>query len=336
MSAPKRSGRRDPRPCPPPTKLPAERPFRRPASPGAGSLGTHSAAAPSRHSFAHLSAASVAPVQRYIAIKDDYNKVFVPKSDKPDDSGEQAIFETSLKTLVPGVTAVDYRNWKGFGLKVMAAGSGYEQESDIPEYLHSEVGGKKSEFEERMKVFEYASKSFLKSYEPAKVRLLLSPKDMKEAGDDLGSYTQSEACVIQSLGSLGMSVKDVDVFSGTSSEAKPTEATSFHKYAKSAGIDYRTDSQYIKIYTSLGFTLISNTPTTWDKIDWKANGNGKYAVSSFPTGYSSSAVGHMIAVIVSDGGDTLDIRDVQNLTRPKLVGGSADPSAVGVSYIFKK
>jgi hypothetical protein len=262
--------------------------------------------------------------------------VFVPTGKKPEDETEQAIYETSLKALVPGATAVDYRSWGSFGLDVMAAGSGYEQQGDIPKYLHSEVPAKKVEFEDEMKVFVYESKSFFKNYQPATERLLLTHKDMKEKGSKLKGYSTSEACVIQSLASLGQSVKDVTLFSGTSSESSPTEATSFHKYAKDAGIDYRTDSQYLRIYTSLGFELKANKPTTWDKIDWASLGNGKYAASTYPTGYSSSAVGHMIAVIVTDDGATLDIRDVQNLTKPKLVGGSKDPGSVGVTYIFKK
>ena len=63
----------------------------------------HTSEAPTPHAFGDLSVRPTEqPVQRYTAIKDNYNKVFVPPGKKPSDSAEQAIYETSLKALVPG------------------------------------------------------------------------------------------------------------------------------------------------------------------------------------------------------------------------------------------
>ncbi|MDT7809042.1 MAG: hypothetical protein QOJ70_2855 [Acidobacteriota bacterium] len=100
----------------------------------------------------------------------------------------------------------------------------------------------------------------------------------------------------------------------------------------SKGLDYRTDSHYIRLYVGeLGYTLKNNVVMRWDDINWTTmGGDGNYLVGTYAHGApTGSATGHMIGVVVA-GGRVTTTHDQQNLTKPYFEAGR-----VHVRYIFK-
>lgn len=150
---------------------------------------------------------------------------------------------------------------------------------------------------------------------------LLLPHDMAETGDPLPAVlAPASACVIQALVDFGV--------------AAPGGAATdhaWHNWCRAQHLDYRTDSDIVRIYVGqLGYSLVNNKTVTMDNVDWVGlGGDGHYLVASYvgmPAG-----VGHMIGVVINEGA-IQNIYDRQNLTAPTL---NENPAGVSARYIYK-
>jgi hypothetical protein len=150
---------------------------------------------------------------------------------------------------------------------------------------------------------------------------LLLPADMAETGDPLPAVlVPGSACVIQSLVDFGVAAPG-----GAATDQ------AWHNWCRLQPLDYRTDSDIIRIYVGqLGYSLVNNATVTMNNVDWAAlGGDGDYLLTSYigmPAG-----VGHMIGVVINNG-VIHAIHDRQNLTAPTL---NANPAGVSARYIYR-
>lgn len=175
------------------------------------------------------------------------------------------------------------------------------------------------EFRDERNVFSYASDKLLESpWTPATAHPLLAPADMYDAPGKLTKISNpKERCAIEALSDLGADVKTV-----WSDASSSTDVGDWHRVSEAKGLDYRSDSEYIKLLGALKYTLVQNTPQTYNTIDWSAGhlGNGQYFLAT-----GSADIGHAIGVTVS-GGAVTTVHDRQSL----------HTDTETVKYIFKK
>jgi hypothetical protein len=267
---------------------------------------------------------------------DGYSTVHVP--DTLDVGGE---FRESLKVLL-GDHTIKQTSWEAFRKVVWPDGapSAKEEQTELRDWAAANLGKGKSQeehdpvpvhltlrqqFLEETKVYRYDRQASIQYGIPLDERLLLTPKDMREKGDPLAdAFNGPEACVVQALESFGVQVPDTN----------KSSAEAWHAFCRDhqPQIDYRTDSQYIKLYVEiLRFQLVSTRLMGWKAIKWdEIGGDGRYLVSTFPNGPpSGSQIGHMIGVEVQ-GGKPHQVHDKQQVTKPHLGGPN-----VFARYIFR-
>jgi len=257
------------------------------------------------------------PIQRLVAVG---NRAFAPRSIRnerkfeQDPSVSRATYVTSLQVIVP--QAQTFEGGDEFGVLIGAirdsAGEGavetlWSQYRDV----------------NRAYLYTSATDYNFKHATPTGENALMDPKDM---GDKTATvpqqYVESAACVIQSLADLGIAVPDSDVES---------TARRWHTYCVSKGLDYRTDSDYLKLYVNmLNLTLVHSRLVAWTAVPWdELGGDGDYLVATYGTAPGPTSIGHMVGVRVAEGAPT--VYDHQDLTKPTLDGGGGY-----ARYVFRR
>lgn len=242
------------------------------------------------------------PVQRMIAI----NNPNVVYSQNMVDTRSQA----GINILLGGNYNFLNRNWNQIKTIIWTGGTvGAPLQEVHNKYQHTR------------NIYCYPDIFSAQNDEGATIHKLLLPADMQETGDPLPVVlAPASACVIQVLVDFGV--------------AAPTGATTdqaWHSWCRGQGLDYRTDSDIIRIYVGhLGYSLVNNTTVTMNNVNWEElGGDGDYLVAAYvgmPAG-----VGHMIGVVINHGA-IQTVHDRQNLIAPTL---NNNPAGVSARYIYR-
>ncbi|MDB4948079.1 MAG: hypothetical protein JWM27_728 [Gemmatimonadetes bacterium] len=277
-----------------------------------------------RHRPPAPSAAAPPGVQRMIAVKEPHDLVYHPAD--LDTSGEFAATFRGMMGDAVGRRAV---TWAAFRHDVAwpdaewTSGERDATSEEVEDETRQRVLG---QFEDEDVIHAYSRADMVQwgypDMEPPV--LLLDPDDMREAGQVPGQQiTESETCVIQALDSFGVNVPGLGVHT----------VAAWHNYfrTRAPGLDYRTDSHYVRVYVGiLGYTLVNNAVIAWDAIPWEELGDGNYLVGTYPNGQPQGGeTGHMIGAVVA-GGAVTAVHDQQGLTEPYLDGHN-----VYARYIFR-
>ncbi len=270
---------------------------------------------PPAHERPAPQAADAAPVQRLVAVG---NRVFAPRAIRhkgkleANPSVSQGTYMTSLRVLVPGAQTLE--GGDEFGALVNAV------KDSAAEGAYQKLWAQYQDVN-RAYVYANATGYEFKNALPTGEQALMDPKDMGDKTAEVPrQYVESAACVLQSLASLGIAMPGSDA-EGTAQE--------WHRYAVQQKLDYRTDSDYLKLYvTTLGMTLVSSRLVAWANVPWDELGDGDYLVTTYGAAPQETTIGHMVGVRVADGEPT--VFDHQDLTAPILDEGEGF-----ARYIFK-
>lgn len=172
------------------------------------------------------------------------------------------------------------------------------------------------QFAETKMVYLYATNKLLEEYDVPDEYMLLAPADMHDAPGVLPpARVEGQSCVIQTLSDLAANVNTM-----WDDQAASTDVDRWHAACRLKGLDYRNDNEYIKILKRLGYTLVFNTPTRYDQMDWASLGNGQYFL-----GTGGGGIGHAYGVRIA-GDAVAQLYDRQ---------GIQDDTDI-VNYVFKK
>jgi hypothetical protein len=223
-------------------------------------------------------------------------------------------FEASMTSLLGGAQTFNYNNW-GAMKTLLNNNLGYRLET--LESLHNQ-------YQKRRVVYAYDNISHMRTSSGAEEKNLLLSRDMEETATPLPMIPVfSQGCVIQVLDSFNVNVPGGNTHS----------FNDWHNWARGQGLDYRTDSDIIRIYVEhLDYSFVSNKLTAINAVDWNSlGGDGNYLLNSYVGIPSGTAVGHMIGVVINNGAIT-QIHDQQNLSAPTM---NNNPGNVYTRYIFR-
>lgn len=242
------------------------------------------------------------PVQRMIAIN---NPNVVYSQDMIDDRSQ-----AGLNVLLGGKYNFINRNWNQVKTQIW---NGATVGAPLQE-VHNK-------YQHPRNIYRYPDIFSAQNGVGATIHKLLLPADMQETGDPLPVVlAPASACVIQAL---------VDF--GVAAPAGAATDQAWHNWCRTQQLDYRTDSDIIRIYVGqLGYSLVNNATVRMNNVNWaELGGDGNYLVASYvgmPAG-----VGHMIGVVINHGA-IQTVHDRQNLTALTL---NNNPAGVSARYIYR-
>ena len=249
----------------------------------------------------------VGPVVQRMLHRQDHNRVYASQNTL--NPVNLPRFTASLDTLMGAAQTLQIDNWGA--VKAVIGISGDFQT------LHNQ-------FQDPRNVFSYASLFHMQGAVGATERHLLLPRDMEEAPGILPlHHVVGQTCVIQALNSFNVQAPG----------GNDASVQAWHAWARGQNLDYRTDSDIIRIYVGhLGYQMVNNKLTALNAINWaNLGGDGNYLLSTYVGIPAGAAVGHMVGVVVN-GGVINQIHDQQNLSRPTMLG---NPGGVYTRYIYR-
>lgn len=226
------------------------------------------------------------------------------------------VFNRSLNALLGTVQVFNQINWTGMKA-IIQNGLTYPLSQDVLTSLHNQ-------FQNPRVVYAYNNINHMQSSAGANVKRLLLPKDMEESPDELPQNPViGETCVIQALDSFHVNIPGGNTHT----------VQDWHNWARNHQLDYRTDSDIIRIYVDrLGYSLVNNKLIEISAIDWETlGGNGNYLLSTYLGLPQNSTVAHMIGVVINDG-NIVQIHDQQNLSINAIQN---NPNTVYTRYVYK-
>lgn len=253
------------------------------------------------------------PIQRMIQ-NEGINTVYAHNTLVINDAN---IFNKSLNTLLKTAQVVfNQINWTGMKA-IIQDGLPYQLPQDILTSLHNQ-------FQTPRVVYAYNNINHMQSSAGANVKRLLLPKDMEEAPGVLPQNpVMEETCVIQALDSFQVNIPEGDTHT----------VQDWHNWARNHQLDYRTDSDIIRIYVDkLGYSLVNNKLIAISAINWETlGGNGNYLLSTYLGLPQNGTVAHMIGVVINNG-HIVQIHDQQNLSIGVIQN---NPNTVYTRYVYK-
>ena len=131
------------------------------------------------------------------------------------------------------------------------------------------------QFNDIHKVYVYNADWQLRGAAPNREQPIMEPQDMGDSTAQVpNTYDNAAACVVPSLASLGRPVPGQQG-AGTSQ--------AHHAYSVGQGIDYRTDSDYLRLYVQhYNLQLIHSGPVAWNAVPWvNLGGAGDYLATTY-------------------------------------------------------